>query len=157
VAADPDDLVMETWLVAAERIADFRGDESDFAGWLFGIARRRAANARRRTARRSTTPGDVPETAGDGSPEPGVAGADWIRRTLSHLPPREADVLACLDVTGLDVATTAAALGISPAAVRVAHHRGLGRLRRVWAEIERGTPAPGAGAVPLAPVRPGGP
>lgn len=157
VAADPDDLVMETWLVAAERIADFRGDESDFAGWLFGIARRQAANARRRTTRRATTPGDVPETAGHGSPEPDVAGADWIRRTLSRLPPREADVLACIDVTGLDVATTAAALGISRAAVRVAHHRGLSRLRRAWDEIEREAPAPGVGAVPLAPLTPGGP
>lgn len=155
VAADPDDLVMETWLVAAERIADFRGDESDFAGWLFGIARRQAANARRRTTRRSTAPGDVPDAVGDDSPEPAVTSADWIRHTLSHLPPREADVLACLDVAGLDVATTASALGISATAVRVAHHRGLGRLRRRWAEIER--EAPVVGAVPLAPLTPGGP
>jgi RNA polymerase sigma-70 factor (ECF subfamily) len=148
VAADPDDLVMETWLVAAERIADFRGDESDFAGWLFGIARRQAANARRRTSRRATTPGEVPDAPGTSTPEPEVAGADWVRHTLSHLPPREADVLACLDVTGLDVATTAAALGISPAAVRVAHHRGLRRLRRSWAEIEREGPEPVVDASP---------
>ncbi|MBJ7530674.1 MAG: hypothetical protein JHD04_14270 [Nocardioides sp.] len=54
---------------------------------------------------------------------------DWARQVLQRLPPRERDVVACTEVVGLDVATTAQALGISAVAVRVARHRGLRRLR----------------------------
>ena len=45
------------------------------------------------------------------------------------LPPRERDVVGCIDGLGLDVEATARALGISAVAVRVARHRGLRRLR----------------------------
>ena len=129
----PEDIAAETWLTAATKIADFRGTSSDFAGWLFGIARHQARNAGRRTSRRRTAPA-TPEVLDQGSgPAPGAgesADADgWISWLLSQLPRRERQVVACLDVVGLDVASTAAALGMSASAVRVAHHRALKRLR----------------------------
>lgn len=129
-AADAEDIVMETWLVAAERMADFAGDESDFAGWLFGIARNHVLNARRRTQRRATDPTTVDDSTVWGTchvTEPG--GEDWVRQVLASIPRREAEVLACLEVVGLDVASTARVLGVSTTAVRVARHRGLVRLR----------------------------
>lgn len=134
VAASADDMAAEVWLTAARRIGSFRGDEQAFAGWLFGIGRNHAANARRRTTRRATAPSDlemddeawgvVDDVAN------GVAASDGVARLLALLPPREAEVVAAIDVAGLDAATTAAALGISTTAVRVARHRALGRLRR---------------------------
>ncbi len=130
--ASVDDLLMETWLVAAERIADFRGDVDDFTGWLFGIARNRAANARRRTHRRATDPLDLREhPTWQAMEDRDLGSEDWVRRTLAQLPPREAEVLTCLEVVGLDTATTARALDISTSAVRVARHRGLRRLRKL--------------------------
>ena len=136
-AADAEDLVMETWLVAAQRIADFRGGVDDFAGWLFGIARHQASNARRRTARRATSPVPVgPHDLWGVVDGDDVVGNDWVRRTLAQLPRREGEVLSCLEVVGLDVSSTAAALGISATAVRVARHRGLTRLRRLLADQE---------------------
>lgn len=136
VAADAEDIAAEAWLTAAQKIATFSGSSSDFAGWLFGIARNASLNTRRRSARRATAPHavdpDHPHAWGiidDASDQ--VAGADFTRRLLSHLPPREAEVVASLDVVGLDVAATAQALGISSMAVRVARHRGLGRLRKL--------------------------
>jgi RNA polymerase sigma-70 factor (ECF subfamily) len=48
---------------------------------------------------------------------------------LAQLPRREAEVVACIDVVGLDIGSTSEALGISQTAVRVARHRALGRLR----------------------------
>lgn len=150
-AADPEDLVMETWLVAAQRIADFEGDADDFAGWLFGIARHQALNARRRTTRRATSPGDVPDdpAAWGVAEHDVVAESDWVRRTLRRLPPREGEVLACLEVVGLDVASTAQALGISRSAVRVARHRGLHRLRRDLDQQPASVPAElGLGTMP---------
>jgi RNA polymerase sigma-70 factor, ECF subfamily len=44
-------------------------------------------------------------------------------------------VVACIDVVGLDVASTAAALDMKTTAVRVARHRGLRRLRSLGALV----------------------
>lgn len=125
-----EDIASGAWLVAAERIAGFHGTSEEFAGWLFGIARNLSANAHRRSVRRDRI------ALGDGSPatvpgpEPDTMSGDWARRLLATLPERERDVVTCREVLDMDVPTTATALGISAVAVRVAHHRGLKRLRR---------------------------
>ncbi|WP_435768853.1 RNA polymerase sigma factor [Nocardioides sp. SYSU DS0651] len=127
----PDDLAAAAWMVAAERIADFSGDSSDFAGWLFGIARNHASNAWRRTATRARGAAALAagvELHGPG-PEHRLIADEWVQQALDSLPPRERDVIACLEVLDLDIATTAEALGMSAVAVRVARHRGLKRLR----------------------------
>lgn len=155
-----EDLAAESWLVAARRIHDFVGDDDDFGGWLFGIARNLARNDRRTQARRATSPVWAESQPDDfwgvvADVEAPVDGADLARRLLGVLPRREAEVIACIDVVGLDVAATSIALGISPVAVRVARHRGLGRLRRELAAAEgsgapprwgASTPAPGLGS-----------
>src|SRR4051794_25686903 len=133
-SADAEDIAAEAWLVAARRVADFEGDRHDFAGWLFGIARNVSRHSYRASRTRRTTPlgPEHLEVAGSGGadPAPRVAGDDLARSLVSTLPEREAQVVACIDVVGLDVATTSRALGISTTAVRVAHHRGLRRLRQ---------------------------
>ena len=143
---DEGDIANETWFTAANRIADFRGDDDAFAGWLFGIARNHLLNTNRRSYRRATVPTSLdprillPRHERD--PHDREAESDqlaWIRSVLAQLPPREADVVACLDVVGLDVAGTAQALSMSANAVRVSHHRALHRLRTVLA-----APAPDA-------------
>jgi RNA polymerase sigma-70 factor (ECF subfamily) len=119
----------QSWLIGAATVADYPGDVDELGGWLFGIARRVAANSRRRSGRRRTDP--VAET-----PAPEIDGPDvtipdqvWIRDLLAGLTPRERDVVACVDVVGLSAADTARALGITQVAVRVARHRALRRLR----------------------------
>lgn len=138
-ATAAEDLAAEAWLVAAERISDFSGDSSDFAGWLFGIARNQAANARRRTVRRATDPVAEHAEAAYSGHDDDVASLDWTRRLLTRLPTREGEVIACTEVVGIGVAATAQALGISGTAVRVARHRGLNRLRKLAAgqDLER--------------------
>lgn len=131
-AVTAEDVAAEAWLVAAERIHTFEGTSSDFAGWLFGVARNLGGNTRRRSIRRNTyatDPHELGEPEVVAGPEPAYAAQDWIVRALATLPPRERDVVGCLDVVGLDVETTALALGMSSVAVRVARHRGLKRLR----------------------------
>jgi RNA polymerase sigma-70 factor, ECF subfamily len=157
---DHDDIASETWCTAAARIADFQGTRDDFAGWLFGIARHHTLNVNRRTARRRTIPTDQDPHSLTGAPvrEVGHTGhetvehMDWVRSLLSKVSPREADVITCMEVVGLDVAATSTALSLSANAVRVAHHRGLRRLRAIMAE----TPAPESFASPVAllPLRP---
>ncbi len=128
----PEDLAAEAWLTAAQKIQEFSGSSSDFAGWLFGIARNLATNSLRRSRRRATQPtAELPEREQTEGPEPELVARDWVQHALRGLPPRERDVVACIDVVGLDVESTARALDISPVAVRVARHRGLRRLRGV--------------------------
>lgn len=135
VVSSAEDLAAESWLVAARSIADFDGDRDAFAGWLFGIARNQALNARRRALRRDThavpTSDDALVWGSYDGPAESVAGADWTRWALAQLPPRESEVLASMEVAGLDAAQTATALGMSVTAVRVARHRGLARLRKL--------------------------
>jgi RNA polymerase sigma-70 factor (ECF subfamily) len=136
----PEDLAAETWLTAATKIADFKGTSDDFAGWLFGIARMQRRNAERRTARRRTTPA-APHTlemnATHHTPAAGTTPETdhWVAWLLAHLPERERQVIACIEVVGLDVATTAAALRLSAGNVRVVHCRALKRLRALGAQL----------------------
>ena len=145
-----DDIAAEAWLTAAQRIADFSGNGSDFAGWLFGIARNVVLNATRRSTRRATFPAPMDDPDGGDpmvNPDPytHIDGADWTRRLLADLPPREAEVVACIDVVGLDVAATSQVLGITAAAVRVSRSRGLRRLRRFLDTGPTAVPAPDTG------------
>lgn len=155
-----EDLAAETWLVAARRLHDFVGDEDAFAGWLFGIARNLARNDRRTRARRATSPVWTEPHQDDfwgvvTDVEAPVDGADLARRLLARLPRREAEVIACLDVVGLDVRATSRALGISPVAVRVARHRGLGRLRTALTAAPAGAGSVTPSAVSLPELRVG--
>lgn len=127
-----EDLAADAWLIAAEKIHDFDGTADEFAGWLFGIARNLGGNVRRRSRRRgtyATDPRELGEPGPVAGPESSYAAQDWVIRALATLPPRERDVVGCLDVVGLDIETTARALDLSHVAVRVARHRGLKRLR----------------------------
>ncbi|HSS67100.1 MAG TPA: RNA polymerase sigma factor [Nocardioidaceae bacterium] len=144
-ASDGDDIAAAAWLTAADKIGGFTGTSSDFAGWLFGIARNIAVNTRRRSGRRSTYPratsdgGELWGVAED--PTPAVDAAAWARQLLGRLPPREAEVLACIDIAGLDATATASVLGISTAAVRTGHYRGIRRLRALLSDNQQPIPA----------------
>jgi RNA polymerase sigma-70 factor (ECF subfamily) len=128
-AVHSEDIAAEAWLTSAGKITEFQGTSEEFAGWIFGIARNLSRNATRRSSRRGTEPTDELDRPSGDDLEDLLAGRDWVRRALARLPERERDVVACLDVVGLDVAQTALALDMSPVAVRVAHHRGLRKLR----------------------------
>lgn len=138
-ACTPEDMAADAWLTAASSLAKFTGTGDDFAGWLFSIARNVANNRRRTHARRATSPHST--TVSDGvdwgstnDDSSHANGQDTTRRLLAHLSRREAEVIACIDVVGLDATATSQALGMSVTAVRVARHRGLKRLRAVLAE-----------------------
>ena len=150
-AISAEDVAAETWLTAAAKINTFSGSSHDFGGWLFGIGRNLGANTRRRDERRRTDAvAEVPDAVGEEGIEHLVVGQDRVRSLLSKLPPRERDVLASMEVVGLDASQTATALGMTPVAVRVARHRALHRLRRLLTEDTVATTPPGTnGALTL--------
>ena len=129
-ASSAEDIAAEAWLTAAAKINAYQGSDEEFPGWLFTIARNHASNSRRTALRRRTDPISVQDAseATWGYASPDLASVDDLettRQLLEHLSPREAEVVACIDVVGLDVAATAAVLGMTSTAVRVARHRAL--------------------------------
>ena len=130
-ASDPDDISNEAWLTAARKIDGFHGSSDDFAGWLFGIARKVSANVNRTHERRQTAPlalvPDLPIAGHEGA----ITEQAWLDDALAQLSPRERDVITCTEVVGLDVSATCEALGMTAVTVRVTRHRALKRLREI--------------------------
>jgi RNA polymerase sigma-70 factor (ECF subfamily) len=137
VPGSADDVASQVWLEAMSGIHRFSGDDTDFRRWLFVIARRRAANERRRRGRDRAQP-VAPEGLHDlpGGDDPAdtvgerLAGDEAARRIVELLPEMQADVVLLRVVAGLDVAEVARLVGRKPGAVRVLQHRALRRLAK---------------------------
>jgi RNA polymerase sigma-70 factor (ECF subfamily) len=124
-----EDAASETWLHVIRDLHRFRGDPADFRGWLFGIARHRGIDERRRERRPLTTADPAAGTAPDAATEALEGDATtWALHLVGTLPPDQAEAVMLRIVAGLDVATTAHILGKRPGAVRIATMRGLRRL-----------------------------
>jgi RNA polymerase sigma-70 factor (ECF subfamily) len=129
-----EDLAADCWLSVIDSMGRFGGDERAFRAWVFTIARHRAIDWHRRSARRRTEP-LAPELAGERAasddPAAEVLEAEATRAALAllaTLPPSQAEVVALRVLDGLDVAAVAQITGRRPNAVRVLAHRGLRRL-----------------------------
>lgn len=136
-AAEVDDIVNETMSRAVAGIDRFRPGAAGFDGWVFGIARRVAADHRRRMRRFHRT--DAFEVAGNADPQPGDAleQADehrLIRESFERLSPAERDLLELRIIGGFTAEQAAAILGKRPGAVRTAQSRALAHLRRIMGE-----------------------
>jgi RNA polymerase sigma-70 factor (ECF subfamily) len=109
--ADAEEVVQETWTVAAERLANFHG-ESSLRSWLTGIALNRCREALRRAAR-------APHAALDAVPAAASAAAAGasrldLERALAALPPGYREVLVLHDVEGYSHLEIAEILGVAP-------------------------------------------
>jgi RNA polymerase sigma-70 factor (ECF subfamily) len=132
-----EDVAAEVWVQVVRGLVKFRGDERDWRGWLFTIARRRALDERRRRARHPVTPlADLPGDLEPGAPD--AAGqaienlaTEAMLAAVATLPSQQAEVILLRVVAGLDSAAVARIVGSSPGAVRVAAHRGLRRLAQI--------------------------
>jgi RNA polymerase sigma-70 factor (ECF subfamily) len=123
------DLVQDVFLVAMGRLHTLR-DDAAFAGWLATVARRRAADWRRR--RRDTVPLDdvsaeLPSAAGPGEDE--RAGAGQALAAIAALPEAYRETLLLRFVAGLSGPEIAERTGLTHGSVRVNLHRGVAMLR----------------------------
>src|SRR5579862_5471394 len=87
------DLLQETWIRAATRLASFRG-EAQFRTWLMGIA----VNCFREWRRRQDRFDDV--EAPDRLADPPAEADGDVRRTLAGLPQAFREILVLHDVEG---------------------------------------------------------
>lgn len=134
---DAEDIAAQTWLDATRSLERFTGNEDEFRGWLFTIARRRVVDARRRSRRRVVAEvdvDDVPDGPSVASAESDaidqMAGERAARRVAALLPPELAEIVLLRVVGGLSVDEVARITGRPPGTVRVLQHRALRRLAR---------------------------
>lgn len=126
-AADADEVVSETFLVAWRRLDDV---PPEALPWLLGVARRCLANLTRGEARQhalrlrlASTPQTLIAEAAD---RPTLSAE--TRRSLARLSPGERDAITLVAWEGLTPDQTAVALGCSRAAVYLRLHRARRRL-----------------------------
>jgi RNA polymerase sigma-70 factor (ECF subfamily) len=146
--ADADDCVQEVWSDVIVRLTEFQRPEGrpGLRAWLYTIVRSRAIDVLRRNARES--PGEMTRGPSDSAtaaaepvdPEWSTSSAyerEWktaLVRTLAEelkreVSERNARLLQMRLVEGRDVATVAAALGLTPEQVWYRQHRLLKKLR----------------------------
>jgi RNA polymerase sigma-70 factor (ECF subfamily) len=134
-----DDVTQEvtvTMLTALPRHVD---QGRPFTAWVFGIAANKISESRRSASRRHETVGaQTPDWAADGALEPETAvlrmeTSGYVAGLLAQLPDSHAEILRLRVAAGLSADETAAVLGMTAGAVRVAQHRALGRLRALAA------------------------
>jgi RNA polymerase sigma-70 factor (ECF subfamily) len=129
-----DEVVAETFVIAWRRL----GDVPEAARpWLFGVARKVAANLRRTERRRDALHDRLAEEQRTGVPDAGdgLAGA-----ALDELPADDRELLMLLAWDGLTRAEAAEALGCSRATLAVRLHRARQRLKAAMKRLADDTP-----------------
>ena len=128
------DLVHDVFLTAMDRLQALR-DDGAFAPWIATIARRRAADWRRR--RRDAVPLDesLPELAASESEPEGEYDTRAAVAAIQSLPEAYRETLMLRFVAGLSGPEIAARTGLTHGSVRVNLHRGVEMLRKKLGEV----------------------
>ena len=120
---DPEDIVQETLLAVHVKRHTWKA-EAMVTPWLYAIARYKLIDAYRRRGRRIDVEIDeIAETLA--APQPDRVSEREIGKALDLLAPGQRSVVSAISVEGRSIGETAASLGMSEIAVRVALHRGL--------------------------------
>ena len=132
-----DDVAQEVFVAVLTALPRYRDEGKPFAAFVFGIAAHKVADAQRAAYRRPTPVADVPEGPDDAlGPEDHAlraADAERAHELLAYLNGDQREILLLRVAAGLSAEDTAAALDMTPGAVRVAQHRALTRLRALAA------------------------
>lgn len=130
-----DDVTQEVTVTMLTALPRYVDQGRPFAAWVLGIAANKVSESRRTATRRHESPADtLPDYAADPQLEPETAvlrldTSRYVANLLATLPEQQAEVLRLRVAAGLTAEETAAVLGMTAGAVRVAQHRALGRLR----------------------------
>lgn len=134
-AADPEDLLGETFLQVVRDLPRFEGGEGAFRAWIFSIAHHRLLDAGRRARRRPriepATQVEEHHVVGDGEEEALTSIAEReLMAMLARLSPDQQSVLLLRILGDLTVEQVATVIGKRPNAVKALQRRGLAALQR---------------------------
>jgi len=130
-----DDVTQEVAMTVMSALPRYVDQGRPVTAWVFGIASNKVREHRRSVSRRPETATDaVAERMPDETFEPERVAlqmdtARQVAAMLATLPEPQAEILRLRVAAGLSAEETAAVLGMTPGAVRVAQHRALLRLR----------------------------
>ncbi|RKT56302.1 RNA polymerase sigma factor ShbA [Saccharothrix australiensis] len=136
-----EDIAQEVCLAVVSAVGRYRYEPASFLAFVYGIAAHKVADARRRAVRsRSEVVPELPDTpAPEDGPEQRAVNGEMIghiTQLLQQLPERQREILVLRVAVGLSAEETAAAVGSTPGAVRVAQHRALARMREMFAAVQ---------------------
>ena len=136
--SDAEDAWSETFLSALQAYPRLR-QGSNVRGWLVTIAHRKAIDLVRRTARRPSLQGDLPESAAAagiggsrGATDPDLHFHGDLRAALDALPPKQRGAVIYRYLAELSYAEVGALLDCSPAAARRNASDGIAQLRKLF-------------------------
>jgi RNA polymerase sigma-70 factor (ECF subfamily) len=139
-ADEPEDLTSEVFVGVLRNLRTFTGDEPHFRSWVFTIAYRRLADARRAGSRRpSLQPLDGHDPVDPADVEADVdrlLATRRIRALCATLPPAQRDVLLLRLLTRMTVDEVAAVIGRSRSATKALQRRGLTAVSSFFLERE---------------------
>jgi RNA polymerase sigma-70 factor (ECF subfamily) len=129
-----DDVAQEVCLATITALPRYKDRGRPFLAFMYGIAAHKVADAHRAAGRDLAYPSEsLPERRStEAGPELRAMQSDSASRMselLEILPAKQREILILRVVVGLSAEETAAAVGATPGAVRVAQHRALSRLK----------------------------
>ncbi|WP_439382947.1 sigma-70 family RNA polymerase sigma factor [Amycolatopsis lexingtonensis] len=133
---DPDDVVQDVCLAVLKALPA-RPPERPFPIFVCGIARHHVEAARKAARRRAEPVAELPDE-GDATLDPEHHAlrrelGERMAKLLQVLPEKQREILVLRVAVGLSAEETAAVVGSTPGAVRVAQHRALNQLRKAVA------------------------
>jgi RNA polymerase sigma-70 factor (ECF subfamily) len=137
-----EDIAQEVCLAVVSALGKYRYEPGSFLAFVYGIAAHKVADARRRAVRsRAEVVPELPDTPAleDGPEQRAMTGEliGHVTQLLQKLPVRQREILVLRVAVGLSAEETAAAVGSTAGAVRVAQHRALARMREMFAAVDR--------------------
>jgi RNA polymerase sigma-70 factor, ECF subfamily len=137
--ATAEDVAQEVVLAVCTSLPRYRGLDTPFMAFAYGIARNKVADAYRSAARDRSDPSDeLPETTDThAGPEQAVVGLSEMARLMTlvdRLPGQQREIVVLRVLGEMTAEETARTIGSTPGAVRVAQHRALQKLRTWLAE-----------------------
>lgn len=129
-----DDVAQEVCLAVMTALPRYRDQGRPFMAFVYGIAAHKVADAHRNAGRnRAESMAEVPDVvSGDEGPEKLALDSETSRQVnglLATLSDKHREIIILRLVVGLSAEETAAAVGSTAGAVRVAQHRALAKLK----------------------------
>ena len=136
------DVAQEVCMAVMTALPTYEERGLPFEAFVYTITSRKLADAQRAAMRGPAPVAAVPDEPDEGPTPESVAvmrdQAAVAMTLMQQLPSQQREILTLRVAVGLSTDETAAALGMSPGAVRVAQHRALNKLRLMMAEAEAG-------------------
>jgi len=126
-AADTGDIVQEVFMSGWSHLGELREPEA-FAGWILGIARRRAIDARRKDRRRGGAPAELSDSVNPAAPVPASEAKEALS-AIQAMSETYRETLLMRLVEGMTGPEIAEVTGMTPESVRVNLCRGMKLLR----------------------------